>query len=136
MQRALIAVVLAGFGASVMAQQPAPSAPIPPGLPEWAYEHPVAGEPTTSALPADDNAVVRVPGTERTLTRYQVRGVEEIPDWHPEERRGPVPHVVKIGRFKENVRACGFCHLADGSGRPENAPVSGLPVAYFIQQME
>lgn len=34
------------------------------------------------------------------------------------------------------MRACGFCHLADGSGRPENAPVSGLPVAYFIQQME
>jgi cytochrome c553 len=34
-----------------------------------------------------------------------------------------------------NVRACGFCHLADGSGRPENAPVSAYHPAYFTQQM-
>jgi cytochrome c553 len=63
-----------------------------------------------------------------------LRGVKEIPDWYPGERRGAVPEVVRFGR--EGVRACGFCHLADGSGRPENASVNGLPVAYFIQQME
>jgi cytochrome c553 len=119
-----------------MAQQAKPAEPIPAGLPEWAYEHPIPGEPTATALPTDDKAIVRVPSTDRTMTRYQVRGVEEIVDWHPDDRVGPLPHVVKIGRFKENVRACGFCHLADGAGRPENAPVSGLPVAYFIQQME
>jgi cytochrome c553 len=135
-QRALIAVALVAFGASVTARQAAPPAPIPPGLPEWAYEHPVQGEPTTTALPADDTAIIRVPSTEKTMTRYQVRGNEEIPDWHPEDHRGPVPQVVKVGRFKENVRACGFCHLADGAGRPENAPVSSLPIAYFVQQME
>ena len=37
---------------------------------------------------------------------------------------------------REGVRACGFCHLADGSGRPENAPVSAYHPAYFIQQMD
>ena len=139
MQRALIALALAGFGAAVLAQQPAaPAEPIPAGLPEWAYTPPLppGSPPPPSALPADDSVVLRMPGTERTLTRGQVRGVEEIPDWHPEERRGPVPHVVRVGRFKENVRACGFCHLADGTGRPENSSVNGVHVAYFTQQIE
>ena len=45
-----------------------------------------------------------------------------------------MPAIVRNGR--EGVRACGLCHLADGSGRPENAPVNGLHVEYFIQQME
>jgi cytochrome c553 len=138
-QRALIAVALAGFGASVLAQQPAaPAAPIPAGLPEWAYTPPPppGTPPAPSALPADDSVVLKMPGTERTLTRGQVRGVEEIPDWHPEEHRGAVPFVVKVGRFKENVRACGFCHLADGTGRPENSSVNGVHVAYFTQQIE
>ena len=80
--------------------------------------------------------MIRVPGAERTLTRYQVRGLRKYQTGTRRSGAARYRHVVKIGRFKENVRACGFCHLADGSGRPENAPVSGLPVAYFIQQME
>ena len=32
-------------------------------------------------------------------------------------------------------RACSLCHYPNGKGRPENAGVSGLPVAYFIQTM-
>jgi cytochrome c553 len=28
-----------------------------------------------------------------------------------------------------------LCHYPNGKGRPENAPVAGLPVSYFIQQM-
>jgi cytochrome c553 len=85
-------------------------------------------------LPADDTAIVRIPGTDRTMTRGELRGQRDIPDWYPEERRGEMPAVVRSGR--EGVRACGLCHLADGSGRPENAPVNGLHVEYFIQQME
>lgn len=68
------------------------------------------------------------------MTRGALRGQKEIPDWYPEDRRGAMPAVVRSGR--EGVRACGLCHLADGSGRPENAPVNGLHVAYFVQQME
>ena len=33
------------------------------------------------------------------------------------------------------MRACSLCHYPNGKGRPENAGVSGLPVAYFIQTM-
>jgi cytochrome c553 len=126
-------VVLAMSGA--FAQNP-PAAQIPAGLPEWAYTPPPpkGTPPSPSALPADDSVVVRIPGTERTLTRGALRGQQEIPDWHPEDRQGQAPAIVRNGR--EGVRACGLCHLADGSGRPENAPVNGLHVEYFIQQME
>jgi cytochrome c553 len=33
-------------------------------------------------------------------------------------------------------RGCGGCHLPNGRGRPENAPPGGLPVAYFVRQIE
>ena len=138
-QSAVVAIVLVTLGASVVAQQqpaPAPAA-APPAvdLPEWAYTppNPPGAPPPPSSLPTDDSVVVRIPGVDRTLTRGQLRGVKEIPDWRPEEHAG-IPDVVRFGR--EGVRACGFCHLADGSGRPENASVNGLPVAYFLQQME
>ena len=115
---------------------PAPAVQIPADLPDWAYTPPPprGSPPAPSALPADDNAIIRIPGTDRTMTRGALRGQREIPDWYPEDRRAQMPAVVRSGR--EGVRACGLCHLADGSGRPENAPVNGLHVAYFIQQME
>lgn len=121
----------------VITQNPPQSAAsVPADLPVWAYTPPPpkGTPPAPSALPSEDTAVVRIPGTERTLTRGALRGQKEIPDWYPEDRRGEMPGVVRSGR--EGVRACGLCHLADGSGRPENAPVNGLHVAYFIQQME
>jgi cytochrome c553 len=129
----IAAVVLAMSGA--FAQNP-PAPQIPVGLPEWAYTPPPpkGTPPAPSALPADDSAVVRIPGTQRTMTRGALRGQQEIPDWHPEDRRSQAPAIVRHGR--EGVRACGLCHLADGSGRPENAPVNGLNVEYFIQQMK
>jgi cytochrome c553 len=45
-----------------------------------------------------------------------------------------MPESVAHGRPKE-MRACGFCHLVNGQGRPENASLAGLPAAYIIQQM-
>lgn len=30
---------------------------------------------------------------------------------------------------------CGYCHLAGGDGRPENAALAGLPPAYIVQQV-
>jgi cytochrome c553 len=138
-QGALIAIASLVLGASVViAQQTAPAAtaPVPPGLPDWAYTPPppAGSPPAASALPADDNAVVRISGTDKTKTRGELRGTKEIPDWYPEDRHGQMPAVVRSGR--EGVRACGFCHLADGSGRPENAPVSAYHPTYFLQQME
>ena len=138
MQRVLIAIALVVFGASVIAQQPAPAAPtgpIPAGLPDWAYTPPVPGAPPPpTALPADDNAAVRIPGTDKTFTRGQLRALKETMDWYSEDRHGTAPSIVRVG--KEGVRQCSLCHLPDGSGRPENAPVSAYHPVYFLQQMQ
>jgi cytochrome c553 len=132
-----IAVVI--LSASIVGQQqaaPAPAAPVPAGLPEWAYTPPppAGSPPPPSALPADDNAAVSIPGTARTFTRGQLRAQKETMDWHPEDRRGTVPDIVRFG--KQGVRQCTLCHLPDGSGRPENAPISAYHPTYFMQQMQ
>jgi cytochrome c553 len=132
-----MAVVI--LGASVVAQQqaaPAAAAPIPPGLPEWAYTPPppAGSPPPPSALPADDNAVVSIPGTTKTFTRGQLRAQKETMDWFPEDRHGTVPDIARFG--KQGVRQCTLCHLPDGSGRPENAPISAYHPTYFLQQMQ
>jgi cytochrome c553 len=122
-------------GAALVAQQNAAPGPLPADLPGWAYTPPSPPEvPAPSALPASDDAVVAIAGSSRTMTRGALRGLLEIPDWYPADRRGELPVIVRNGR--DGIRACGFCHLADGSGRPENAPVNGLHITYFIQQME
>jgi cytochrome c553 len=139
MHGVLFAVALVAVAAaSVVAQQnaPAPTGPVPAGLPEWAYTPPVPGAPPPpSALPADDNANVTLPGTTKSFTRGQLRAAKETMDWWPEDRRGGTPpNIVKFG--KEGVRQCTLCHLPDGSGRPENAPISSYSVTYFMQQMQ
>jgi cytochrome c553 len=45
-----------------------------------------------------------------------------------------MPPIVGQGR-KPQVWACGYCHLPVGWGKPENANVSNLPEAYFLQQV-
>lgn len=133
---ALAATIAVTAAAVVAFATQAPAAAVPPGLPDWAYTPPppAGAPPPPSALPADDEAIVRIPGTERTMTRGALRARTEIPDWYPDDRRSPMPDIVRRGR--DGVRACGLCHLADGSGRPENAPVNGLHVEYFVQQMD
>jgi cytochrome c553 len=54
-------------------------------------------------------------------------------DWYPGDHP-PMPDVVAKGRAPE-VRRCSFCHYPNGKGRPENAGIAGLPVAYFVQTL-
>jgi cytochrome c553 len=35
-----------------------------------------------------------------------------------------------------NAYGCAFCHLPNGQGKPENAPVNSLPVEYFVRQIQ
>lgn len=46
-----------------------------------------------------------------------------------------MPSIVANGR-KPDIWACSLCHYPNGKGRPENAGVSGLPVSYFVHQMQ
>jgi cytochrome c553 len=45
-----------------------------------------------------------------------------------------MPEIVAHGR-KPEFRACGYCHLPNGFGRPENAPIAGLPPDYIAEQI-
>ena len=103
--------------------------PVPP---PWAYT--VNPPPTPGTKPAPvDSAPRQVPGSTVLLTVAQTRDAFNPPDWHP-YGHPDMPEAVSHGRRPE-MRACGFCHLVNGQGRPENASLSGLPAAYIIQQM-
>jgi cytochrome c553 len=117
------AILVASFALSSSAQQ----AP-----PPWAYT--VNPPPTPGAKPTPpDPAPKQVPGSTVSLTIAQTRDAYNPPDWHPGDHP-PMPASVAHGRPKE-LRACGFCHLVNGQGRPENASLAGLPAAYIVQQM-
>ena len=118
-----------------IAAQPFDSAqdqqPVPP---PWAYT--VNPPPAPGAKPAPappDPAPRQVPGSTVSLTVAQTRDAFNPPDWHPSGHPA-MPDSVARGRRPE-MRACGFCHLVNGQGRPENASLAGLPAAYIIQQM-
>jgi cytochrome c553 len=46
-----------------------------------------------------------------------------------------MPEIVARGKQAQNVAACSLCHMPNGKGRPENAPVAGYPVEYFVKTM-
>jgi cytochrome c553 len=100
-------------------------------VPAWAYP----GNPSqpADALPPDDPTPLHVPGSSASFTRAQVTDLFSPPDWHP-GTHPPMPDIVAHGR-KPAVYACGYCHLPDGRGRPENAPLAGLPAAYIVAQV-
>jgi cytochrome c553 len=104
----------------------------PADPPAWAY--PVNSPGTAAAAPApEDASAKRVPGSAVSLTLTQTRDAFDVPDWRPNDHP-PMPDVVAHGR-KPGVRACGYCHLPNGFGRPENSSLAGLPARYIVQQM-
>jgi len=76
---------------------------------------------------------VRLPDSEATFTRAQLSDRFAAPDWYPGSH-GPMPEVVARGR-PPDLYACGYCHTPGGQGRPENAPLAGLPSEYIVQQV-
>jgi cytochrome c553 len=125
---------LAALFASVTAAtaQTGSGAAVPPAAtatyPTWAY----AWSPDFKVPPADD-VPQRLPGSTAAFSWMQARDLFFAPSWHPEDHPA-MPDVVARGR-KPDVRACGSCHRAEGTGGPENASLAGLPVSYFVQQM-
>ena len=98
-------------------------------IPAWAF--PGAGPQSPTKPPRDELLSVR--GSSAQFTRAHVEDPFGPPDWRP-ELHGPPPSVVVHGRAPK-LYACGYCHLPDGSGRPENASLCGLPAAYIEQQV-
>ena len=102
-------------------------------VPDWAYPTNPAPPPGQKA-PAPPQGTFQIPTSKLSFTRPELSNLFAAPDWHP-EAHPPMPQVVSHGRLPE-VRACGYCHLPTGNGRPENARLAGLPVAYFVDQMK
>ncbi len=78
-----------------------------------------------------------VEGSSAQYSLVQIRDLHNVIDWFPSDHP-KMPAVIEHGPqgMGENGRGCGSCHLPNGRGRPENAPPGGLPMAYFIRQIE
>ena len=135
----MTAAVLAQEAAKPAAPAAPPAAAVPPApanLPLWAYGYAPPGSTPAPAAPAapDDGSMKTLQGSTGKFTLTQIRDGFGPADWHPGDHP-TMPDIVARGRKDANVRACALCHYPNGKGRAENAPVSGLPVSYFIQQM-
>ena len=89
--------------------------------------------------PAEQTRPRRVPGSRATYSLVDVRDGGNVIDWFPGDHPTPMPRVVKNGPAAgvgNTARGCGSCHLPNGKGRPENAPPAGLPVSYFVRQLQ
>jgi cytochrome c553 len=117
--------------------------------PPWAYGFAAAAAPGAPAAPpaapgggggrgaapaaAPDESQKHLQGSTGAFTLAQIRDAFGPADWYPGDH--PVmPEIVAHGK-RPDVRACSLCHYPNGKGRPENAGVSGLPYAYFMQTM-
>jgi cytochrome c553 len=123
------------LGVMAAAQKPATSQ-----MPLWAYGYPstasgaaVPAEPARPAAPVEDFQRT-APGSKYTYTRAQLMSPFGPAEFFPDEH-APMPDIVAKGKQAQRVTACSLCHRATGRGQPENAPVYGLPVSYFIETM-
>jgi cytochrome c553 len=119
--------------------------------PLWAYGFeapPKTGDkaqpqapPSRKLRPNQDEAEQTKPrqiiGSTAAYSLVDVRDGQNVIDWFPGDHPA-MPNVVAHGPVKlaASTRGCGSCHLPNGKGRPENAPPSGLPVAYFVRQIQ
>jgi cytochrome c553 len=116
----------------------------PPASPAWAYGVPNSPPVTPPGTPGaaggqsaggvePDTSLKHIPDSTQAFTLAQIRDFFNVADWFPGDHP-PMPDVFVHGRAPD-VRGCGMCHMPNGKGRPENAPISGLPYVYIVQQL-
>jgi cytochrome c553 len=96
----------------------------------WAF--PLNPPPDPHAPKPDMHAPRNVPGSTRTYTIADYDDMFNAPDWFPQDHPA-MPRIVARGR--KPAWACAYCHLPNGQGRPENAPLARLPAAYIVEQV-
>ena len=102
----------------------------------WAFPNPPPATPGKTApdqkapAPRQD---LTVPGSNVHYDDAQMGDLFQAVDWFPNSHPA-APRSVLNGR-KPDAMACGFCHLPNGQGRPENAPLAGMPVSYIAGQV-
>lgn len=130
--RRLVSLVILGVALLFATGSPRAAGGAPP---DWAYAiaapQPAGGSGTPP--PPADTSIKHVPGSTLEFTRQQISDGFGPADWFPTDHP-TMPDIVAHGR-RPDVRACALCHYPNGKGRQENAGISGLPVSYFVQQM-
>jgi len=114
------------FGATIATQR----VQEPP--PNWAFAVDPPALPAAAPTQTDDTPH-HVPGSAAAFTLTQIRNLFSAPDWHPSDHPA-MPEIVAHGRAPE-VFACGYCHLPNGQGRPENSRLAGLSARYIVEQV-
>ncbi|HEX5960417.1 MAG TPA: hypothetical protein VFY97_04125 [Rhodanobacteraceae bacterium] len=128
--------VLAGISAAVAclvaSGQSAPETLDPEIRAAMAWAFPLNPPADPRAPKPDMHKPLRVPDSTRTYTLSDYDDMFNAPDWFPRDHP-PMPRIVARGR--KPAWACAYCHLPTGQGRPENAPLAGLPASYIIGQV-
>jgi cytochrome c553 len=127
----LIALPVAQLAHAQSSQTKALAAHSPP--PYWAYAIDPPDDLAATRGRATDATPRHVPDSSKIFTVAQTVDRFHVPDWHPEAHPA-MPEIVVRGRSPD-VFACGYCHLPDGLGRPENSSLAGLPAGYIVEQL-
>jgi cytochrome c553 len=95
--------------------------------PAWLYPQNMAAvnEPATDTL-------VSVPGSQVKLRERDVHNRQLAANWFPQDQ--PPPPAAVLRSSVAGVFACGYCHMPNGVGHPQNISIAGLPEAYVIAQ--
>src|ERR1700761_2564575 len=106
-----------------------PGSASPEMFPDWAYPPCVRPPPRQSAGGAEP---MSVPGSDIHYTAAEIARLPAAPGWFPHEH-SPLPDFLAASH--SDKAACAYCHLPDGSGRPENARLTGLSSSYIFAQV-
>ena len=123
-------MLLRSFGVAALIAACSSFASQAAGPPEWAYP-PCIRKSAGEAL--DNTAPLTVPGSSVHFTAADIARNSAAPDWFPREHSA-LPEMLADSHSEKF--ACAYCHLPDGSGRPENAKLAGLPVGYIFTQVK
>ncbi len=97
-------------------------------VPEWAFT------PNPAPHNAPLSLVARsVPGSVASFSPQALKDMFAVHDWFPGDHPAMPPMVARGA--PPAMFACGYCHLPNGAGRPENARLAGLPAAYILRQV-
>ena len=134
-----LAVVVLFFTATISApslraqgQPQAAQHPLP-----WAYAVADAPPPGPPAPPPTDDTPKHIPDSTEAFSLKRMSDSTNVFDWFPNEHP-PMPEIVRHRRSPGAnpwIGSCAWCHLPNGQGRPENAPIAGLPAGYILEQL-
>jgi cytochrome c553 len=111
--------------------------PLPSDKPPSQTPPPSSRKLRPAESPDEQTRLRRVEGSSAAYSEVDIRDAGNVADWFPGDHP-PMSNILVHGPAKLGAHSlgCGYCHLPTGKGRPENAPVVGQSVAYFLRQLE